>query len=320
MTKTLFPLGALAIALALALALGGLPLSEILSHPDQTMIFLHVRLPRVLTVAFAGAALAIGGVLTQGLFRNDLAAPSTLGVSTAAHFAAICALAVFGGMWLHWLAVPTIAVATAILLTALLATASGGFIRGHTGTLLLLGLAINALFGAAAAFVTAYTTTDPTRALPLLSYLSGQFTAKGFEHAGLLFIVFGFAMVCTLPAGKSLDRLALGEDIAQNLGIDRRNLTTRLTLIVGLVDGAVAAFAGMLPFVSLIVPIAARRLHGPHHRTLLLLAPVYGATLVLLADAAGRYLFLPASIDVGIITGLVGAPVFLAILLRRGVA
>lgn len=281
----------------------------------RTILF-SIRMPRLLAAALVGGALAAAGVVSQGLFRNDLASPSVLGTEAGGSLAAV-AVFYLGAQHSHWVTMPLAAFGGALLATALIFQLARRQVRMSMETLLLTGFALNALFGALTSLVISLSLEDYQKAGAVLHWLLGGFAAKGWEHVTMGLVPMTAGLVILALIAPRLDVLALGEDVARSLSIDLPRLRQTAIVALALLVGAAVAIGGAIPFVGLIVPHATRRLVGPAHRRLLLLSTVNGATLVLVADLIARTVRAPAELEVGILTSLLGAPFFLTLLKRR---
>ena len=305
------------LGVLLSLCLGAAKLSPaalwqaILGGPSDTAgyIFWYARLPRTCACLLCGAALSCAGCVLQNVLGNQLASPGIIGVNAGAGLAvtACCAAGLLSG-WAVSLAAFGGAMG-AVLTVVLMARKTGA----SRTTVILSGVAMNSILGA---FRDAVTTLVPEAAL-----LSGEFRVGGFSAvsasrlipAGIL-IAGALAVMLTLCS--DLDVLALGEDTAQSLGMSVKKTRTAFLLLAALLAGAAVSIAGLLGFVGLIVPHAARRLVGSESRHLLPLCAIGGAGFVTVCDVAARLLFLPFELPVGILMSLIGGPVFLLLLLK----
>jgi len=329
-------LAALAVAAFLAaLALGPVPVTPgqvlaILLRPlgielpwafgeRERAVLLAIRLPRALLAVLTGAGLAVAGAALQALFRNPLADPALIGVSGGAALAAAGAIVLGGTLWgaaPPALALPLCAFAGALLATLIVWRLAQSHGRTQVGVLLLAGLALNALTGAGTGLLTQVATDSQLRSLTFWS-LGGLGGARWDVVLGVLpFIVLAVAALLRL-AGP-LNALLLGEAEAGHLGLDVRRLTRGIVVCSALAAGAGVAVAGTIGFVGLLAPHLVRLLLGPDHRALLPGSALLGAALLLLADLLARTLAAPADLPLGIVTALLGAPVFLALLVRHG--
>lgn len=328
-------LGVLLLALWLSLALGpvSLPLGETLRAAmrlaglpfsgeglEQAELILgQIRLPRTLLGLAVGAVLALSGVAMQGLFRNPLADPGLVGVSSGAALGG--AAAIVGGAALGGL--PD---AFAPYLLSVCAFAGGlgvtllvyrlGRRDGQTSvaTMLLAGIALTALAGAVIGLLT-YLADDAT--LRSLTFWNmGSLNGASYSRLWPLLIVTLF-VVCWLPRrAKALNALLLGESEARHLGFDVERLKRELVFCTALGVGAAVAAAGLIGFIGLVVPHLVRLVAGPDHRVLLPASALAGGSLMLLADLAARLVLAPAELPIGIVTALIGAPFFLYLLVR----
>lgn len=287
----------------------------------QAVIF-DIRLPRVLLALAIGASLAQGGVVLQALFRNPLAEQSLLGISGGAALAAALWLTVLpplvGSLQLQWLTAsgqPFAALAGALLAgSAAIRLSRAAQVTG-IATLLLVGISINALAGAGIVLLQTLSSDAALRDLTLWFYGSlgrATWSQLAFGLPVLLVIIFW------LPReARALDALLLGEAEAAHLGVSVESLKRRLLLLVALAAAVAVALAGIIGFVGLIVPHLLRRVVGPGHRLLLPLSALVGASLLSLADAAARTVFAPLEVPVGVLTALLGVPLFLLLLRRQ---
>ena len=286
------------------------------------LVLMQIRLPRLVLGVLIGAALGVSGALMQGLFRNPLADPGLVGVGAGAGLGAVLAIVlgvgvpgagVLGAGWA--LSVPLAAFLgawAAVVLLYRVATRGG---QTSVAVLLLAGVALAALAGAATG-VLVYLADD--RQLRDLTFWSmGSLGGASWEKclwAGL-FILPVLLLAPRLGAG--LNALALGEAAARHIGHPVQRLKALTVLAVAAATGAATASAGGIGFIGIVVPHLLRLACGPDHRRLLPNAALLGATLLVLADTAARLLVAPAELPIGILTALLGAPVFLWILLRQ---
>src|SRR2546428_4617089 len=273
--------------------------------PMTLTVVWDFRLPRSLVGAAVGAALAASGVVMQAFFRNALASPGLLGVSSGAALGAVSVLA-FGMGQTLW-TVPFAAIAGAFLSTAAVVLLA----RRGTGTerLLLSGIALNALLDAGTAFLLSLSAGRLELSGQILFWLMGGLESRTTEHViiGIPAIVLGCALL--LPLGRALNLISLGEQTAQSLGVDVRRVRWRLVVLSTLLTALATSVAGVVGFVGLVVPHLLRLSLGPDHRRLLPASMMGGAALTLACDVATR--LLPGGLRLGVITALVGGPFFL---------
>jgi iron complex transport system permease protein len=301
------PLPSVAALSSLLLAAGLPAIAPTLDAPRES-ILLTVRLPRVLLAALVGGGLAVVGAVLQSVFRNPLADSGLLGVGAGAALGAVLAVR-FGWSAEVFLALPAAAFAGALLtVLAVYALAHAGG-RPSLHGLLLTGIAVSALAGAATSIV--LVATEEFRVKAVLFWLSGGLEGRGWTHLQLGSVLILAGSLGLLLLARPLDVLSLGEDEAAALGL--RVHATRLALLAlaSLVAGSATALAGSVPFVGLVAPHALRPYVGPLGRHLIPAAFLGGALLVVAADAAARTLSPSLDLPLGALTAFVGAPYFL---------
>lgn len=274
-------------------------------------IFLYVRLPRTAAAIAAGAALAVSGALIQAVLNNALASPNIIGVNSGAGFFALLAASLFPS------AVSLVPVAA--FLGALGASMLVYTVAVKTGasriTLVLAGVAISGILSAG---IDTLTILFPDDVIGATGFMVGSFSGVTMSvlKPALILIIIGilFAMVFSYD----LNVLALGEEIAQGLGMRVPLLRFVFITIASLLAGAAVSFAGLLGFIGLMVPHICRRLCGGDNRKLIPCAAMMGAILALICDALGKFLFAPFEVPVGIILSFLGGPFFLFLLLKKG--
>lgn len=271
----------------------------------------ELRLPRVITAAAVGAGLALAGAVMQAVTRNQLADPYLLGLSSGASLGAVAVLVLGAGLLL-----PIAAFAGAIvalIATLLLAGALGPITPTR---MVLAGVAVSALAGAVTSFVIFWSATGDSYR-EILSWLLGSLAGARWPAVAITVAAFALVGLPLLASGRVLDAFAFGDTSAAALGVHVTR--TRWVLLTGtaLLTGAMVSVSGAIGFVGLVLPHAVRLLTGPGHRALLPLSALVGAVFLVWADTLARTLFDPREIPVGIVTALVGAPVFALLLARR---
>jgi iron complex transport system permease protein len=292
------------LASHLGLDLGSYPL-------DQALVVDRIRLPRVLTALFVGMGLGVAGAVMQALFRNALAEPGVTGVSSGAAVGAVLALVTGAAGWV----LPVAAFGGAVLTLALVyAIAAFGGARSM-GTLLLTGIALNALLGAMVSALVA-NAPDEQAVRGIVFWLQGDLEARTWSHVLMAApVVVVTALLCLF--GRDLNALLLGEDQARASGVAVGPLRHLLLVLAALLTGAAVAVSGVIGFVGLVVPHLVRLVAGPDHRVLLPASALLGAGFLVLADLGARLLFTPVVLQTGVVTALLGAPVFLLLVLRK---
>lgn len=312
-------IGAFPVSVANLLSAIGLSSAPI---DDTTATVLYaIRAPRVLAAFAVGAALAAGGAAMQSLFRNPLADPGLLGVSSGAALAAVTVI-VLGEKVMHivppplkpWL-LPVAAFLGGLAATIVVYRLAARDGITLVGTLLLAGIAINAI--AAAGIGMLVFIADEQQLRTLIFWTMGGFGAVTWVAILPTLLVLAIAVPTLLPAAHLLDALALGEREAGHVGVDVERLKRRLVAQVALAVGASVAISGTVGFVGLVAPHIVRLLLGPAHRTLLPAAALFGGAFVVLADALARTVVSPAELPIGVLTALVGGPFFLWLLAGR---
>jgi iron complex transport system permease protein len=283
--------------------------------PAVRDIVFGVRLPRVALGALVGAALASAGTLFQALLRNPLADPFVLGVSGGAAVGGIAALSLGASFGLGYGWVPPAAFAGAVLTTAALQAVAGVAGRVSPTHLLLTGVVFNAFASAAIVFLASMAGLQEGARIFL--WLIGSLSATRPELLGAVAFFLAAGLAVALPTARRLDLLALGEESAQQLGVDVTRLQRVLLLATSLMVGAAVSVAGLVGFVGLIIPHLLRLVLGPDHRLLLPTSALAGAGFLVLCDTAARALFGGRELPVGAITALAGGPLFLLLLRRQ---
>lgn len=289
--------------------------------PQQEAVVLVIRLPRVLLSLLAGAALAVGGAAMQAVFRNPLADPSIIGVSSGAGMMAAFAIVLTAslsallGAWAAMLSVPLFAFGGALLATGgVFAIARTGS-RTNVAAMLLAGIAVTALTSAFTGLLT-YSASD-TQLRSLIFWMLGSL--GGADRAGLLVLLVAvpLPLVYILRQHRALNALALGEGQARHLGMRPDRVKRGVVIATAVMTGATVALCGVIGFVGLVVPHVFRLAGGADNRYLLPASAIGGAALLCAADTLARTLMAPAELPIGVITALCGAPVFLYLLLRQ---
>lgn len=286
----------------------------------QESVLMVIRLPRVVMGVLIGATLAVSGASIQGLFRNPLADPGLIGISSGAALTAALMI-VFGTTALSSitallgsLALPLAAFVGGVAATLLiyrLATLGG---RTSVTTMLLAGIAINALCGAAIGMMTYVATDDQLRDITFWSLGS-----LGRANWNIVAALVPLTLLTLLPLpflARSLNAMLLGEAEAGHLGVNVERVKLAVIILVALGVGAGVAAAGIIGFLGLVVPHLIRLAFGPDHRLLLPASALLGASLLVVADLLARTVAVPAEVPIGIVTALVGGPFFLWLLLR----
>jgi iron complex transport system permease protein len=318
-------LAALVAIAALSLGIGYAPLSAAtVAHalfggatPDA-IIVQEIRLPRMLLGILVGASLGLSGAALQGLLRNPLAEPATIGASAAAALGATVVF-YFGLAGSHEFALPLAGMAGALLAVALVYALAGR--DASALTLILAGVAVSAFAGALTALAINLA-ASAYAVLEITFWLLGSLADRSMQHVWLALPPMAAGWALLLTCARPLDALSLGEEAAQSLGIGLGAVRFRLIAGTALCVGAAVAVSGAVGFVGLVVPHLLRPLVGHQPGRLLLPSALGGALLVLLADIVVRLLSSGIEVRLGVVTALLGAPFFLWLVLgtRRAMA
>ncbi|MFT3735578.1 MAG: iron ABC transporter permease [Rhodocyclaceae bacterium] len=288
------------------------------STPGGSYVLWNLRLPRALFALLAGAALGLSGALTQGLFRNPLAEPTLLGVTSGAACAAALTIVVVSGMhlalpdgWRMWL-LPAAAFTGALLVCFVLDYAARWLVPGSIAGLLLTGIALNAIATAVIGLCTYMANDEQLRSLSF--WTLGSLAGARWPLVAVLGVVLALALLAVRRLTRSMNALALGEAAAAHVGINVSRLRTQVILLVALTAGFAIAWTGIIGFIGLIAPHFIRSWAGPDQRRVVPLSMLLGGLLMIVADTVARTVAIPAEIPVGVFTALLGAPFFLAIL------
>lgn len=313
---TLFGTAELSLGKALAIigSAIGLPIERTWQAWEQTVV-LDVRLPRALLGLFVGAGLSCCGAAMQALFRNPLAEPGVIGVSSGAAVGGVCAIFLGWASLSPWL-LPLLAFAGALATTWTIYVVASR--RGHVdvGVLLLAGVALAALNGSLVSFLLSLSLADWRISTSILQWTLGGLDSAGWEQLKVLLPISLAGLAVIVAHAREMDLLLMGEVHAYSVGVDVSQVRRRLIIATSAVAGAAVAVAGPIGFVGLVIPHILRLLVGPAHRVLLPASLLIGGAFLVFADLIARTLIRPEEIRLGVITALVGAPFFLFLLIR----
>lgn len=340
-------LGALLlVAMALSLSLGAVTIDPLAGlailadrlglatpwtfEPQQASVMVSIRLPRVVLGLLVGAGLGAVGAGMQGLYRSSLADPALVGIGSGGALGAAVGIVVSlaagagtltgiasaegGAGILGTLAPPVLAVVGALVASFIIYRVSSASGRTVVAAMLLGGIALNALFGALTGLVVLAVRDPQLRDLSF--WTLGGLTGATWRGV-ILMVVAAMPVIALLwRTGPGLDALALGPSGASHLGVDVRRQARLVIVAVAVVTGVAVSVAGVIAFVGLISPIAARRILGSSARSVVIGGALIGATAVILADLVARTIVTPAEAPVGLVMAVVGAPAFLWLLMR----
>ena len=284
----------------------------------EHLVFANIRLPRLLLGVAAGAGLGIAGALMQGLFRNPLADPGLIGISSGSALAA-ASFIVMGNLWFpdlprslgSWTLV-SMAFMGGLVVTFLIYALAQSQGETRIGLMLLAGIAVNALAGAGLGYLSFLATDEQLRNIQF--WLLGSLGGARWSAVVLVGTIVFIATCAGLTLARPLNAIALGEAQAVLLGVDVERTTRRAIVVCALAGGAVTATTGAIGFIGLIAPHWVRMVAGPDHRIVLPGSALLGAALVLAADAVARTAVKPAELPLGVLTAFIGVPMFLFML------
>lgn len=281
----------------------------------EQLVIEQIRLPRIIVGGAVGLALGVAGATMQGLFRNPMADPGIIGVSAGGALGAVIAIAA-GLTGLFFLALPLFAFAGAIAAAFLvygIAVVGGHF---SMATLLLAGVAVNAFLGAIISAIIIFL-PDNELLREVLFWLAGGLDARAWEHVRIAGPLILGSTIVLLIMSRDLNLLMLGDDEARSMGVRVGLTRAALLATAALATGAAVAVSGTIAFVGLVTPHVLRLVMGPDNRVLIPMSALGGAVFVMVADTVARMVIQPAEMRVGILTAFVGAPFFIALLIKN---
>jgi iron complex transport system permease protein len=279
------------------------------------IIVLELRLPRVLLAAVVGAALAASGTVFQALFRNPLADPAIIGVSSGAALGAVLVIVTVGAGSLAAFGVPIAAFVGALAAGLLVYRLARIGPSVHLATLLLAGVAVAAVISSAMSLVMSF---SGEQLRDIYTWLLGGLVAQGWRSVAVTAPVVALGIAAAAVTAHDLNVVSLGEERAAQLGVDVVRLKRRALAAGALLAAAAVSVGGIIGFVGLMTPHLLRLVVGPDHRRLLPAVLLAGPTLLILADLVARTVVAPQELPVGVVTALLGGPFFLVLLKREG--
>lgn len=281
---------------------------------QNIVVIKDIRLPRVLVGALVGAALGISGAIMQGLFRNPLVEPGYIGVSSGAAVAAVLVLYFGLTRYSIWI-LPSAAFLGALAAIFFVLTVWQISKKSSVATLLLVGLGMN-LFLSAVMSVLIASAPSEQELRSIVFWLQGGLEARTWDHVKLISPFIIISIVITSFFSRELNMMLLGDEQAKSSGVNVQRSRYLLLCLSALMTGAGVAVSGTIGFVGLVVPHAVRLIFGPDHRFLLPASALGGATFLVLADIISRMVIQPVTIQVGVVCALIGAPIFLVLILK----
>lgn len=284
--------------------------------PMYTNIVMNIRLPRVILAGLVGASLAIAGAAFQGLLRNPLADPYTLGVSSGASVGAVVTLffhisfPVLGMYTLPILSILT-SIAT-IFLVLFFARKMDRTLRVET--IILTGVIFSSFLGSVISLMIALTGEELRE---IIGWLLGSVSMRGWDYIGILVPFFLVGSLLLYINAKELNAMSFGEEQAKHIGVNVQRKKLIILIAGSVLAGSAVAVSGTIGFVGLVIPHFNRILWGPDHKHLLPLSVISGSGFLIIADLISRTIIAPSELPIGVITALIGAPVFAIILMKR---
>lgn len=284
-----------------------LPEGPAVTHVNGETTLWLVRFPRIVMAVLVGAALATAGAVMQGIFRNPLAEPGVIGVASGSAVGA-CAAIVFGISFAGPLTLPFVAFLGGLLATVVVYLSARSDGRTEVVTLVLTGIAINAIAGAAIALFMFLGSTQERE--QIVFWQLGSLNGTRWQDVAIVLPLTVIGVACALLLAGSLDLLALGERQASHIGVNVERLHVVAIVVVALLTSGAVALVGIISFVGLVVPHLMRMILGPGHRLLVPASALGGAALLLAADLIARTSIPSAELPIGMLTALMGGPFF----------
>ncbi len=277
-------------------------------------IIFEVRLPRIILAVLTGSLLSMAGAVYQAIFQNPMADPYVIGISSGAAFGATIAIIFLPPMMLLGNSIVSLAAFLSAILTSILVYFISKTKRGvDTFSLLLTGVVISTVLSS---FISLMMLAHQDEAMKIMTWTMGSFNAKSWNHVLTILIPTVIGIFITIYHGKDLNVLVMGEEEAMIMGLDTKRLKRNMLLICALLTSIAVSVSGIIGFVGLIVPHFIRLIFGSEHKFLLKASFVFGAIFMLLSDTIARSLIDGFEVPVGIITSLIGGPLFLILLVR----
>ena len=277
-------------------------------------IIFEVRLPRIILAVLTGSLLSMAGAVYQAIFQNPMADPYVIGISSGAAFGATIAIIFLPPMMLLGNSIVSLAAFLSAILTSILVYFISKTKRGvDTFSLLLTGVVISTVLSS---FISLMMLAHQDEAMKIMTWTMGSFNAKSWNHVITILVPTVVGIFFTIYHGKDLNVLVMGEEEAMTMGLDTKRLKRNMLLICALLTSIAVSVSGIIGFVGLIVPHFIRLIFGSEHKFLLKASLIFGAIFMLLSDTIARSLIDGFEVPVGIITSLIGGPLFLILLVR----
>ena len=291
-----------------------MPLSGIFGESAASNIFWNIRVPRTSAAFLCGAALALCGMVFQSMFKNDLATPYTLGVSSGAALGAVLAIKLFSGIASYLPLTQVCSFAAAFVTVVFIYSAGRLKKRFDTGFLLLAGVAVNFICSGLILFIQ-YLANGSESAM-MIHWMMGSFDFTGFSTVLKVLPAFVVMIFVSLFFHRELDLMRIDSDIASTRGVNMNAVGNILLFTVSLAVALVVSQVGPVGFIGMVAPHIAGKLVGRKHSTLAVVSLFTGGIILMLSDAVSRTIIAPSEIPVGVVTSLLGGPFFLFILIK----
>lgn len=277
-------------------------------------IIFEVRLPRIILAALTGSLLSMAGAVYQAIFQNPMADPYVIGISSGAAFGATIAIIFLPPMFLLGNSIVSLAAFVAAILTSVVVYFISNTRRGvDTFSLLLTGVVFSTVLSS---FISLIMLAHQDEAMKVITWTMGSFNAKSWNHVITILIPTIVGIFFTIYHGKDLNVLVMGEEEAMTMGLNTKKLKRNMLLVCALLTSIAVSVSGIIGFVGLIVPHFIRLVFGSEHKFLLKASFVFGAIFMLFSDTVARSIVPGFEVPVGIITSLIGGPLFLVLLVR----
>ncbi|MGE7183552.1 FecCD family ABC transporter permease [Peribacillus sp. NPDC006672] len=281
-----------------------------------TNIVMNIRLPRVLLAGLVGSSLAIAGAAFQGLLRNPLADPYTLGISSGASVGAV--LTIFLNISLPFIGLytlPALSILCSVLTMLCVLTFAKKMDRSmKVETIILTGIIFSSFLSAFISLMIALTGDELRQ---IIGWLMGSVSMRGWNYIAIILPFFIIGSLTLIMNTSELNAMTFGEDRAKHLGVNVKRRKMWILIAGSTLTGAAVAVSGAIGFVGLVIPHLVRKIWGPDHKHLLPLSLLIGSGFLILADFVARTIIAPSELPIGVITSLIGAPAFALILLKR---
>lgn len=284
--------------------------------PMYENIVMNIRMPRVVLSGLVGASLAITGAAFQGLLRNPLADPYTLGVSSGASLGAV--MTIFFGLALPGIGIYTLPIVSIVfsLITIFIVLSFARRLDStmRVETIILTGIIFSSFLGALISLMIALTGEELRQ---IIGWLLGSVSMRGWEYVGIILPFFLLGSIILFVHASELNAMSFGEEQAMHLGVHVQRKKITIMVAGSILTGAAVAVSGTIGFVGLVIPHFIRIVLGPDHRHLLPLSIMAGASFLIMADLVSRTIIAPSELPIGVITALIGAPIFALILMKQ---